>query len=81
MNIATLRSYRIYGIALFDVIASVIGMLIIMYFVHDHYYPELPLTNFMITGIVLTIPIGIAFHLLFGVNTTLNYYLGLSNKP
>jgi hypothetical protein len=37
--------------------------------------------NFLIAAIIVTIPISITLHVLFGVNTQLDYFLGLSDKP
>ena len=71
MDIKTLRSWRISGIALFDVIASIIGMIIIADYLN--------ITK--TTAALSAIPIGIVVHYVFNTNTTLNYKLGLSDKP
>ena len=54
MSIQDLRSHKIFGLAIFDLSLSFIGVIILL---------------------------GITFHVLFGVNTKMNYELGLSNKP
>lgn len=77
----TIRKYRIFGIALFDLISAIIGLVIILLICKKIHFPSLSNTPFIITGIVLAIPIGIVFHIIFGTNTTLNYKLGLSYKP
>jgi len=79
-----LRSVRIFGIAVFDLTLAVAGTVIIMVLCrHFHKYngKKPPLINFIIAGILLAVPIGIFVHVLFGTDTTLNYRLGLSNKP
>lgn len=78
---ATLRSYRIFGIALFDLILSIIGTILIMLLFWRIHYRTLPVLNFVIAGALLAIPIGIFSHVLIGQNTKLNYVLGLSEKP
>ena len=71
MGIKELRSWRINGIALFDVISSIIGMIIAADYI------GISKTN----AALLAIPIGVLVHYIFGINTTLNYKLGLSDKP
>ena len=76
-----LRSYRIFGIALFDLVASLILFTLLFVYIHKKQFPDLNQATFIIAGLLLTIPFGIIAHVLFGVNTTLNYNIGLSNKP
>jgi NADH:ubiquinone oxidoreductase subunit 3 (subunit A) len=45
------------------------------------HFKELDWWKFLIAAILVTMPLSITFHALFGVNTKLNYELGLSNKP
>jgi hypothetical protein len=81
MSITQLRSYKIFGLAAFDLILSMIGtILLCLLFRHIH-FKELPVQNFILAGILLAIPLGIFFHIIGGVNTKLNYTLGLSNSP
>ena len=75
------RSYKIFGLSAFDLIASLIGMIIIFFIAYKIYFHNLDLWKFILAAVILTIPVGILFHVIFGVNTTLNYKLGLSNKP
>jgi hypothetical protein len=79
MDMTSLRSFRIFGIALFDLVLSMVIMTLIFLYIAPS--PPLSRINFIIAAIILTIPLGIVVHVLFGINTTLNYYLGLSNKP
>lgn len=81
MSLKQLRSYRIFDIAIFDVLSSMIFFSIIFIVSQRHYYPKLDWKKFILAAVLLAIPIGIVFHILFGVNTQLNYVLGLSNKP
>ena len=79
--ISDLRKYRIFGISLFDLLTSIIGLIIIFLIAKYFHFKNLKSINFIIAGVLLAIPLGIIFHIIFGTNTTLNYYLGLSNKP
>ena len=81
VSLQKLRSHRIFGIALFDLSLAVLGMIIGMIVLHNIHFKNLKISNFIIAAILLTIPVGIFTHIIFGVNTTLNYRLGLSNKP
>ena len=81
MSIQTLRSWRLWNIALFDLIVGLVGTVILMLILWKVHFSKLHWLNFVIAGILLTIPLGIFFHILFGVNTQLNYRLGLSDKP
>jgi hypothetical protein len=79
-SISSLRSYRIFGIALFDLISAMIGLVIIFLIAKHYHFPNLSSIPFILAGILLAIPVGITFHIIFGTNTSLNYKLGLSNK-
>ena len=81
MSIQELRSYRIFGIAIFDLVLGMLGLCLVFLYIHYRYYSNLDKRPFIIAGILLTIPVGIVSHMLFGVNTTLNYRLGLSYNP
>jgi hypothetical protein len=80
-SINDLRKYRIFGIALFDLLSSIIGLVIIFIIFKQIHYPELDYYPFIIAGALLAIPLGLIIHVIFGTNTTLNYMLGLSNNP
>ena len=81
MSITELRSYRIMNIAVIDVVLSIIGLIVVFLLARKKWYPELDIKSFIIAPIFLAIPIGIFVHLIFGINTQLNYYIGLSEKP
>ena len=72
--ITTLRKPRIFKIALFDVITSILGLFMIFKFIFK-------IKHSFLIAILLTFPIGILVHYVFKIPTTLNYYLGLSKKP
>ena len=78
MGIKYLRSFRIWGVALFDLISAFIGTIVVFVLLRKK---NIPVSHYVIAALVLTIPIGIVAHVLFRVNTTLNYKLGLSDRP
>jgi hypothetical protein len=79
-SLSSLRSYKIFGISIFDLISAMIGLIIIFLIAKHYHFPNLTSTPFILAGILLAIPVGITFHIIFGTNTSLNYKLGLSNK-
>lgn len=76
-----IRKYKIFGLSIFDIVLGIIGMIIIFLIMWKWHFSQLNHWNFVFAAILLTIPVGIVFHIIFGVNTTLNAYLGLSGKP
>jgi hypothetical protein len=81
MDLKSIRSFRIWGISVFDVVTAIVGLVIIFLIAKHFHFPKLDNSNFIWAGILLALPIGIAFHILFGTNTTLNSKLGLSYPP
>lgn len=81
MSIKDLRTYKIFGLAIFDLSISFILVIVLFMIAWKIHFSNLDWWKFLIAAILVTIPIGITFHILFGVNTKLNYELGLSNKP
>ena len=81
MSIQSLRTHRIFGIALFDVISSMIGMTVLFIIFRQIHFKGLSVYPFIVAGILLAIPFGITVHIMFGTNTALNYFFGLSRKP
>lgn len=79
--IEQLRKYRLGGIALFDLVTSMIGTVIILLIARHMKKSQLPIKNYIFAGILLAVPLGIFTHVIIGKNTTLNYKLGLSEKP
>jgi hypothetical protein len=81
MSIQQLRQHKIVGLAIFDLVLSFLGIISIFLISWKLHYRHLNVWNFILAGIILTIPISITFHTLFGVNSQLDYFLGLSDKP
>ena len=81
VSVQKLRQYRIAGIAMFDLILAWLGLLLFFLLARSRYFQGLPTRNFILASLLLVIPTGILFHILFGVNTHLSYLLGLSYKP
>lgn len=69
-----LRSFRLLNIAMFDVVMSIL----VFYFLIIYLYPN---AKHPWLYSLISIPVGIVVHMLFSINTTLNNYLGLSDKP
>lgn len=86
--ISELRTFRILGgIAVFDLVVSTVFMAWIVkrwskkrHLRIDSYEPLDNLQSLFL-GFILAIALGITAHKIFGVDTQLNYMLGLSNKP
>ena len=81
MSIEDLRSNKIFGLSIFDLSISFIAIIILFMLSWRVHFKKLDWWKFLIAAIIVTIPISITFHVLFGVNTKLNYKLGLSNNP
>lgn len=81
MTIAELRSHKIFGLAIFDLTMSFIGIIALFMIARQYHFKKLNWWKFLVAAIIVTIPLSITFHVLFGVNTQLNFLLGLSNKP
>ena len=75
-TIDQLRQYRIAEMAIFDWVTSLLGAIIIGY-----YLLKLRSIIHWIVWIIIWILFGIIVHLLFGVDTMLGYYLGINKKP
>ncbi len=74
-----IRDHRIAGITIADLLAAILGTVIIFLICWKKWFPNLDPIRFVLAGILLAVPIGITFHILFGINTHLNKKLGLSN--
>ena len=81
MSLKELRSHKFLGMAIFDLVTTIIGTVIIFLICWKVHFSNLEWWKFAIAGAFLAIPIGIVFHVIFGTNTHLNYTLGLSYKP
>lgn len=76
-----IRKYKIFGLAVFDLVVACLGMIILFLIAWKWHFSSMSPVPFVIAAILLTIPVGIVFHVIFGVNTALNYRLDLSGKP
>jgi len=76
-----INKYRIFGLRLFDLVLALVAMVIVFLLAWYYHFRKLDWWKFVLTAVLLTIPLGIVFHTLFGVNTQLSYDLGLSYKP
>jgi hypothetical protein len=76
-----MKRVRLFGISITDLILAVIGMVIVFLLAHHYHFKKMNALPFVIAAILLTIPLGIIFHVIFGVNTKLNSLLGLSHAP
>lgn len=81
MDIKSLRSHKIFGLSIFDILLGMVGLVAVFLICWKVYFSNLNPCNFILAGIILTIPLGIIIHIFFGTDTTLNYNLGLSNDP
>lgn len=75
--ITYIRSYRLFDIALFDLITAIIGL----YLVIKWTFPNRQSSFHWSWTAVLLLPVSIISHLVFKTPTTLNFYLGLSERP
>jgi L-cystine uptake protein TcyP (sodium:dicarboxylate symporter family) len=77
----SIRDHRIFGLAIFDLVTAILGMILLFLLAWKIHFPKLDWWKFVLAGLILAIPFGIIIHVIFGVNTKLNYKLGLSNSP
>jgi glycopeptide antibiotics resistance protein len=76
-----IRDYRIFGVAIFDLVLASIGVVLLMLIFRQTFRPKSPALPYILAGLVVVIPIGIFVHAAFDVKTHLNWKLGLSAKP
>jgi hypothetical protein len=74
--IDTMRTPKIFGMALFDWTFSLLGA-----FIFGRYILKLSGTGQWIAFILFWILLGIVAHVMTKTPTMMNYYLGLSDKP
>lgn len=78
MSIITyLRSFRIFQIAIFDLITAFFGLLFFLKLI----LKNKPQSFYISWTIVLFFPISVLSHILVNQPTMLNFYLGLSKRP
>jgi hypothetical protein len=76
-----MKRYRLLGISITDLLIGMVAMIIVFLLAHHFHFKEMKIWPFIVAAILLTIPVGIVFHIIFGVNTQINYVLKLSQKP
>lgn len=76
-SLACVRSFRIFNIALFDLISSIIGL----FYFFRWTFPRRPISFAWSWTILLVLPLSVLSHLVFGIPTMFNFYLGLSSPP
>ena len=76
-----MKRIYIFGISIYDLLASLLVLILLFLHSHHKYFKNLPKINFIIAAIILVWPLGIIFHIIFGVNTEINSKLGLSYAP
>ena len=79
--ISDLRSHRVFDVALFDVIGSILGIMIIIAIAQNHYRGTYHWKDSLLASLICALPLGIFFHVITGTNTMLNYKLNLSEMP
>lgn len=77
----SILKYRIFGLRMLDLVLALVTMIIAFLLAWHYHFPKLDWWKFVLAAVLLTLPLGIVFHTLFGVNTQLSYDLGLSYKP
>lgn len=75
-TIDTLRSFRLYDMAVFDWAASLFGAYLIGKYILRIYLPSVWLLWFVVWTLL-----GVAVHAALGINTMFGYYIGLNPKP
>jgi NhaP-type Na+/H+ or K+/H+ antiporter len=80
MNIQSIRKHKIFGLSIFDIVTSFAIMIIVFTMAWKTHFQKLKLKNFIIAALILSIPVAITIHIIFGINTKLNYKLGLSYR-
>ncbi len=81
MWLKTVRLPRVCGLVVFDTLVALIGLVIILIIAWKVHFRTLPLGNFVAVSLLILFPLAIFSHILAGVNTPLNYKLGLSYQP
>ena len=81
LTLQELRRPRVCGLVVFDTILALIGLVVILSIAWKVHFSKLPYINFAVVSFLILFPLAIFSHILVGVDTTLNYNLGLSGKP
>ncbi len=79
--ITTLRQYKIFDMAIFDWLATLICAYLFAIFVHNKNNIKIDKTKYIILTTIFFIILSIYIHVTFNIDTMFGYYLGLSNLP
>ena len=71
--ISSIHDVRFLNFAILDIL----GTFLVIYVIYKYKLIKVSFSTLLVLSLIFTIFI----HIIFGVNTTLNYYLGLSDKP
>jgi len=81
MSLADLRKPKIFGMAIFDISVSIVGLWFMFYMIQTkrgYLPPTKAIKQSLLLAIFMVFPVSIMFHLLFGVNTKLMCDLNLA---
>lgn len=70
----SIHDVRVFNFAVIDIVLTFIAVFVVYKKFNKHRYSLLAIS-------LLFFAIAIIVHYLMGIDTTLNYFLGLSNKP
>ena len=79
--IDTLRKPKIFNIAIFDLSLTILIIYFIAYKSYSKIQNKLSFISYLIILEIVGLTLGIIVHKVLGINTMLNYYLGLNPKP
>jgi hypothetical protein len=77
VSIQCLRSLRVFNIAVFDFVASLIGIFYLLKWLR----PDRPRSYYVSWTVLTVLPLSVISHLLVDTPTMFNHYLGLSAYP
>jgi hypothetical protein len=77
----SIRRYRICGMSIFDIVGGMLAMILLFLIAWRWHFHDLSPWPFVGAAVLVTVPVANTAHVLFGVNTSLNYSLGLSHNP
>lgn len=81
ITIDGLRSARVWDMAVFDLVVSFFGIVLIAEMIRRKWFPNEDRTRVAYMAAAATLPLAIATHWFLEIDTALNYKLGISNNP
>lgn len=79
--IQQIRQYKIFGMAIFDWISTFLAGLLLTYLLDKYVFIKNNFWELYVWTMIFLIILAIFVHKIMGVDTMLNYYLGLNPKP